>query len=103
MRHVTEDSLTDDVLATLADDTDPRFRAWRPAPIHFRVGAAGYRDLITELYPDDDRYIDEDAVFGVRESLAVPFVRIDSAEEAARHNLTAPFFELRYNFVLRPA
>jgi catechol 1,2-dioxygenase len=76
---------------------------WRPAHIHFRVSAPGCRELITELYPDDDRYIDEDAVFGVRKSLAVPFTRNDSAEEAARYNLTAPFFELRYNFVLRPA
>jgi protocatechuate 3,4-dioxygenase beta subunit len=76
---------------------------WRPAHIHFKVTAPGYRDLITELYPDDDRYIDEDAVFGVRDSLAVRFTRNDSSEDAARYKLTAPFFELSYNFVLRPA
>ena len=76
---------------------------WRPAHIHFKVSADGYSDLITELYPDDDRYIDEDAVFGVRESLAVPFRRTDSAERAAAFNISAPFFELTYDFILRPA
>jgi len=76
---------------------------WRPAHIHFRISAPGYRDLVTELYPDDDEYIDEDAVFGVRQSLAVPFRRSDSAEAAARHGLTAPFFDLEYDFGLRPA
>ena len=76
---------------------------WRPAHIHFKISAPGYCDLVTELYPEDDAYIDEDAVFGVRESLAVPFRRSDSAEAAARHGLTAPFFELAYDFGLRPA
>ena len=76
---------------------------WRPAHLHFKVSAPGYRDLITELYPEDDRYIEEDAVFGVRDSLAVPFRRNDSAERAAAFNISAPFFELTYDFVLRPA
>lgn len=75
---------------------------WRPAHIHFRVSAPGCRDLITELYPDDDRFIDEDAVFGVRDSLAVPFRRNDSAAAAKKFNISAPFFELTYDFVLRP-
>jgi hydroxyquinol 1,2-dioxygenase len=76
---------------------------WRPAHIHFKVTADGYQDLITELYPDDDKYIDEDAVFGVRESLVVSFARNNSADEAAKHGLDAPFFDLGYDFRLRPA
>ncbi len=75
---------------------------WRPAHIHFKVSAPGCRDLITELYPDDDPYIDQDAVFGVRSSLAVSFAPNDSAEAAARHGLSAPFFDLEYDFGLRP-
>lgn len=76
---------------------------WRPAHIHFKVSADGYQDLITELYPDDDQYIDEDAVFGVRESLSVTFAPNESTEDASRYGLSAPFFELTYDFVLRPA
>jgi protocatechuate 3,4-dioxygenase beta subunit len=75
---------------------------WRPAHIHFKISAPGHEDLVTELYPDDDAYIDQDAVFGVRESLAVSFRRDDSAEAAARHGLAAPFFDLHYDFGLRP-
>jgi protocatechuate 3,4-dioxygenase beta subunit len=76
---------------------------WRPAHIHFKVSADGYQDLVTELYPDDDRYIDEDAVFGVRDSLSVSFARNVSEEDAKSFGLNAPFFDLTYDFVLRPA
>ena len=76
---------------------------WRPAHIHFRVSADGYQDLVTELYPDDDRYIEEDAVFGVRDSLSVAFNRNGSNDDAKLYGLTAPFFDLTYDFVLRSA
>lgn len=76
---------------------------WRPAHIHFKVSAEGYQDLVTELYPDDDRYIGEDAVFGVRDSLAVKFARNESDDDASLYGLNAPFFDLSYDFVLRPA
>jgi protocatechuate 3,4-dioxygenase beta subunit len=76
---------------------------WRPAHIHFKVSAEGCQDLITELYPDDDKYIDEDAVFGVRDSLSVNFAPNESKADADKYGLTAPFFELAYDFVLRPA
>lgn len=76
---------------------------WRPAHIHFKVSADGHQDLVTELYPDDDQYIDEDAVFGVRDSLSVAFAPNESAEDAKNYGLSAPFFELTYDFVLRPA
>lgn len=45
--------------------------AWRPAHLHFIVSAPGYRSLTTEVFFADDNYVDEDAVFGVRESLVV--------------------------------
>ena len=76
---------------------------WRPAHIHFKVSADGYRDLVTELFPEDDRYIEEDAVFGVRDSLAVAFTQNESDDDARLYGLSAPFFDLTYDFVLRPA
>lgn len=42
---------------------------WRPAHIHFLVGAPGYREAITALYMADDDHIDSDTVFGANESL----------------------------------
>jgi hydroxyquinol 1,2-dioxygenase len=42
---------------------------WRPAHLHFMIKAAGYQELITHVFRDGDRYLDSDAVFGVRQSL----------------------------------
>lgn len=77
--------------------------AWRPAHFHFRVLADGYAPLTTELFPDDDPYIDEDAVFGVRRSLAVAFVRSRCAADAARYGLPLPFALVEFDFRLGPA
>jgi len=76
---------------------------WRPAHIHVIVRADGYRKLTTEIFVEDDRYIDEDPVFGVRDTLVVAFRRNDSAEAAAEHRVTAPFYEVTYDFGLQPA
>jgi hydroxyquinol 1,2-dioxygenase len=42
---------------------------FRPAHIHFVIGAPGYRELVTALYMEGDDHIDSDTVFGVVESL----------------------------------
>ena len=75
---------------------------WRPAHIHFIVSAPGYRPVTTMLFVDGDPYLDSDAVFGVKESLVVPFIRHDSTEEAARFGVRAPFYTADYEFGLAP-
>lgn len=77
--------------------------AWRPAHFHFIVSAEGRRSLTTEIFPEDDPYIDEDAVFGVREELAVKLVpETDPAVVpfalAAHERLKRPFYRLEYDF-----
>jgi hydroxyquinol 1,2-dioxygenase len=52
---------------------------WRPAHIHFLVGAPGYREAITALYMADDEHIDSDTVFGANESLVTEPKSGDSA------------------------
>lgn len=47
----------------------------RPAHVHFMVSAEGFQTLITHVFAAGDRYLDEDAVFGVREALIAPFER----------------------------
>lgn len=76
---------------------------YRPAHVHFIVSADGYQPVTTELFVDEDPYLDSDAVFGVRESLVVPFVRNDSQEGARGLNVTIPFYAVDFNFVLEPA
>jgi protocatechuate 3,4-dioxygenase beta subunit len=44
---------------------------FRPAHIHFLIGADGYRELVTALYFGDDEHIGSDTVFGVSGSLVV--------------------------------
>lgn len=73
---------------------------YRPAHVHFIISAEGYEAVTTELFVDEDPYLDSDPVFGVRESLVVPFVQHNSEEEAARLGVAAPFFTVDYDFVL---
>jgi len=46
---------------------------WRPSHLHFIVEAEGFRPLVTEVFPDDDPYLDQDTVFGVCEDLVVQY------------------------------
>jgi len=63
---VPYDGPAGDMLRALGRD------AWRPAHLHVIAEAAGYRALVTELFLEDDPYLDRDAVFGVRSDLVVP-------------------------------
>lgn len=43
----------------------------RPNHLHCMVEAAGFRTLVTAFYPEGCKYIESDAVFGVKKSLVV--------------------------------
>lgn len=79
--------------------------AWRPSHLHFIIKAPGYRSLVTEVFPSDDPYLDEDAVFGVREDLIMEYVeqndttRIPDIFEA-KDKIAAPYFKVDFDFVL---
>ncbi|MGR3723854.1 dioxygenase family protein [Abyssibius alkaniclasticus] len=81
--------------------------AWRPSHLHFIVQAPGYRSLVTEVFPSDDPYLDEDAVFGVRSDLVMeykPGERASLAPDiAARDRLADDFSLVDFDFVLPPA
>jgi len=44
---------------------------YRPAHIHFLIGAPGHRELVTALYISGDAHLESDTVFGVTDSLVV--------------------------------
>ncbi|MEM7616266.1 MAG: dioxygenase [Pseudomonadota bacterium] len=46
---------------------------WRPSHLHFIAEAEGFRPLVTEVFPEDDPYLDQDTVFGVREDLVMRY------------------------------
>jgi len=78
---------------------------WRPSHLHFIVTAPGHRTLVTEVFPSDDPYLDEDPVFGVREQLIMEYQeRHDTSELpdnlAAKGELGSPYYVVDFDFVL---
>jgi len=74
--------------------------AWRPAHFHFIVSAEACRALTTEVFFADDQYIDQDAVFGVRESLLVQAQLASDATLAQRYRLPLPYHSVEFDFRL---
>jgi protocatechuate 3,4-dioxygenase beta subunit len=70
---------------------------FRPAHIHFLIGAPGHREVVTALYISGDDHIDSDTVFGVTDSL-VAEVRPDD-KESPLGSLPA----IRFDFTLAAA
>lgn len=62
---------TDGPVGTLLNATGRH--PWRPSHLHYIVKAEGYRTLVTEVFPDDDPYLDQDTVFGVRADLVMSY------------------------------
>ena len=72
----------------------------RSAHIHFIVSAEGYDPVITHIFSPDCEYLDQDAVFGVKDSLIAEFHRVDDEDEARRLEFASPFWTVDWNFVL---
>jgi catechol 1,2-dioxygenase len=72
----------------------------RPAHIHFIVGAPGFEPVTTHMFVANDPYLDSDAVFGVKDSLVVPFVEIDDSARAQELGLHNPFYIAEHEFIL---
>jgi len=73
---------------------------WRPGHFHFKLQADGYRTVVTELFPEGDKYLDNDAAFGVRAPLVIDMPRTESAELARQYGMRVPFVKIDYTFRL---
>ena len=77
--------------------------AWRPAHVHFAVSAPGYSPVTTHVFDSVDKYLDEDAVFGVKNSLIAEFKQHMTRDETARKfGAEPPFCTCEFDFVLAP-
>ncbi len=81
---------------------------WRPSHLHFIVTAPGCRPLVTELFPEDDPYLDEDAVFGVREKLVLVYREQMTRDKipaglAIADRIELPYLLVDFDFILAPA
>ena len=50
----------------------------RPPHLHFWITAKGYKPLITHLFVKGGKYLDSDAVFGVKPELIIDFKKVKS-------------------------
>lgn len=74
---------------------------WRPAHLHFMIKAPGHRSLVTHLFNQHDRYLDSDAVFGVKDSLLVAYEPCAAGHpQAAEFDMGDDFRLANYDFVL---
>ncbi len=53
---------------------------YRPAHMHFLVSAPGFDTIVTHTFVDGDDYLASDVVFGVKESLIVPFEPVEGGD-----------------------
>ncbi len=74
----------------------------RPAHLHFKVEAPGYRTLITHIFVAGDPYLDRDAVFGVKESLITDFAEHPAGPGPDGRPLDGPWTSVEFDIVLAP-
>jgi len=76
---------------------------YRPAHIHTIVSAPGFEPVTTHVFVKGDRYLDSDAVFGVKDSLVVDFVRHEPGLAPDGTKMDQPYFTVQYDFGLQAA
>lgn len=96
---------TDGPVGELLDATGRH--PWRPSHLHYIVKAEGFRTLVTEVFPDDDPYLDQDTVFGVREDLVMTYVQqsADSFPDEGfvmSGKVNDPYSRVDFDLVLSP-
>ena len=74
---------------------------WRPAHVHFKIEAEGYKRLITHVFNRRSDYLDSDAVFGVRSGLICDWVLHEPGEAPDGTRCDRPFYTLEYDFILQ--
>jgi len=67
---------------------------YRPAHIHLIVQRDGYRSVTTQIFDKEDKYLENDSVFAVKDSLVVEFKRLEGNPKAT--------LELDYPIVIAP-
>lgn len=72
----------------------------RPGHVHVRIEAPGFERLTTMLFIDDDPYLDADPVFGVKQSLVMPFEIKSGQRMPDGKSLPDNTYCVDYDFVL---
>jgi len=75
---------------------------FRPGHIHMQVSAPGHVMLTTHVFVNGSPYIDEDAVFGKRDSLVVEFPKHPPGKAPDGRVMQVPYYSAAYDFRLAP-
>lgn len=73
----------------------------RPAHMHFLIHKAGYKTHISQVYVNDDPYLETDAQFGVTRALIGDYVYHEN-EPAPDPEVTGAWYSLDFTFTMEP-
>jgi catechol 1,2-dioxygenase len=71
----------------------------RPAHLHFLASKDGFKTLISQVYVQDDKYLETDVQFGVTRHLIGNYVRHEN-EKAPAADVKGPWYSLGHTFVM---
>ena len=71
----------------------------RPAHLHFLAVKDGFKTLISQVYVNDDKVLDNDVQFGVTQNLIGNYVRHET-EKAPAPDVEGPWYSLDHTFVM---
>ncbi|MEL7149546.1 MAG: intradiol ring-cleavage dioxygenase [Pseudomonadota bacterium] len=92
---------TDGPVGKLLDDLGRH--PYRPAHLHYIISKDGYDEVTTHIFDPDDIYIDNDAVFGVKESLIAEFIKVEDPARLAEMEFDGShYWDVEFDFVLAP-
>jgi len=74
----------------------------RPAHIHFLVDAPGHEPLITHVFFEGDKYLDTDAVFGVKNELIAKIEKRTDSVMPDGKPASGPWHLMTYDFRVKP-
>lgn len=74
---------------------------YRPAHIHFLLHKPGYKTLVTQVFVDDDKFLETDVVFGVTRRLVGDFKK-NLGPPAPAGDVSGEWYALDYTFVMEP-
>jgi catechol 1,2-dioxygenase len=73
----------------------------RPAHLHFLASKDGFKTLISQIYVQDDKFLETDVQFGVTRHLIGNYARHEN-EPAPASDVKGPWYSLAHSFVMEP-
>lgn len=74
---------------------------WRPAHLHFMFFKPGYKTIASQVYSNDDQYLETDSQFGVTKALIGNYVRHESGTPPAA-DVKGAWYTLEHDFIIEP-